>query len=127
MQKKSSDAFSGSSLLLVISILIVALFLAVGCATNPPNIPLCVEINPGVGNCVKIMSGESFDVDDKHPFEGKTWWESRPSMIQLPASSWAQMKAFIIKMCKQTKQCDKNVSSWDRTIQNVDEQVQKKQ
>jgi len=73
------------------------------------------------------MSGETFDVDDEHPFENKSWWESRPTMIQLPASSWAQMKAFIIKMCKKTNQCDKNVSSWDRTIQTVDSQVQKKQ
>lgn len=125
-QRRNFDEYSENSHLLLISILLIVLFVWCSCAVSPPDVPLCVEIGPGIGNCVKIVSGESFDVDDAHPFDGKTWWEARPSMIQLPAGSWAKLKAFIIEICKKTNQCDKKISSWDRTIQNVDDQVQKK-
>lgn len=109
---------------LSLSLLLGSLFSS--CATNPPDVPICVEFTPERGRCVKIISGEKFDVNESLKFEEKTWWEHRPTMIQMPASSWAKMKAFIIKMCKKYGKCDKEISSWDRTIVTIDQQLEEK-
>lgn len=98
------------------------------CATtHPPDVPLCVEFAPDRGRCVKIISGEIFDVDEKNKFEDKTWWEHRPAMIQMPASSWVQIKSYLIKTCKKYNICEKEISSWDRTVETIDDNLNKKE
>lgn len=110
----------GISLSLSLSLLLSS------CATKPPDVPVCVEFTPSRGRCVKIISGEQFDVNEDQKFEGKTWWEYRPAMLQMPASSWAKIKAYIIKTCKKYGQCQKEVSSWDRTVEYIDAQLEAK-
>lgn len=44
-------------------------------------------------------------------------------MIYVPAESWAELKYFIIKVCKKTKQCDSDISGWDRTIDKIDAKI----
>lgn len=69
------------------------------------------------------MSGKEINVDETHKLNGKTWWEGRVAMIQMPASSYAQLKAWIIKTCKKVN-CDTAVTSWERTLETVDKNVQ---
>lgn len=71
------------------------------------------------------MSGKEITVDETHKLNGKTWWEQRPAMLQMPASSWVSIKAWIIKSCKKMN-CDSAVTSWERTLETVDSNVQKK-
>ena len=73
-----------------------------------------------------ILTGREFEVDEENKFENKTWWEMRPAMIQMPASSWAQIKAYIIKTCKKYDICQKEVSSWDRTLNIIDRSYEQK-
>lgn len=87
--------------------------------------PVCVEFNLEKGGCVKIVSGDKFIVDETHLYEGKTWFEMRPYMIQMPPGTYKKFKAFIIKICKKYK-CDKDVASWDRALVNIDEQIKTK-
>lgn len=108
-------------------ILIVSPVLILSCATKPPDVPICVELNPDKAYCVKIVSGAEFNIDEQNKFENKTWWEQRPTMIQMPASSWAEIKSYIIKTCKKYGQCEKEISSWDRTIENVDGALKQKE
>lgn len=98
----------------------------ISCATAPPDVPLCAEIHMSKGFCVHTISSKEFIVDDDHLFDGKTWWEMRPLMVHMPHSSWAQIKSYIIKQCKRTGQCDKAISSWERTIESVDKAVTQK-
>ncbi len=83
------------------------------------------------GFCVNVISGKQFDVDETHPMHDelakvdRTWWEMKPYMIQMPPATWAAYKAYINKVCKKYGGCDK-VGSWDRTIQVIDEQLDKK-
>ncbi|MGZ3744422.1 MAG: hypothetical protein ACXVB1_00030 [Pseudobdellovibrionaceae bacterium] len=72
------------------------------------------------GQCTNIISGKSFEVNETNKLNGKTWWEMRPAMIQVPASTWASLKKFIIKTCKKYDSCQKEVPTWERTIGNVD-------
>jgi hypothetical protein len=96
------------------------------CQTAPPNIPVCVEIAIDRGACIKTISGEKFDIDERNTFEGQTWWGARPTMLMIPSSSWAKLKTYIITQCKRTGQCTKEISSWDRTIQTIDKTLESK-
>lgn len=101
--------------------------LLVSCAGLPPDEPMCVEISMTKGSCVHWISGKSFDVDEEQKYNGKTWWEMRPAMILVPVSSYQNIKPWIIKMCKKNpKQCQENISSWDRTLDIIDTSLVKK-
>lgn len=79
------------------------------------------------GSCVHWISGKQFDVNETKTYEGKTWWEQRPAMILVPVSSYKRIKPWIIKMCKKhEKQCQKEIASWDRTLEIIDENLVKK-
>jgi hypothetical protein len=78
------------------------------------------------------MSAEEFYIDDniglKWPIDGgwknKEWYELRSQMLLVPYSSWAEIKSFIIKICKQTGKCEQaEISSWDRTVERIDERL----
>lgn len=109
-----------------IKLVILALSLS-ACAGMPPDKPIFVEISPSEGFGVHMMSGKTIKVDETHKYEGKTWWEMRPEMIYMPASTWAPLKAWINKICKTSpKQCDKAVANWERTIKYIDTQLDSK-
>ena len=99
-------------------------FLLVSCATVP-DVAICVELNMSKGFCTNTVSDKDYEIDEKHPAQlpgddkPKTWWERRPYMILLPASSWKELKAYIIKQCKRTD-CDQYIKSWDRKLNALD-------
>ncbi len=115
----------------ILKLFAVALFLS-SCAGSPPDVPLCVEISPTRGWCTNTVSNKEFEINDKNPYsfsEGQkpmTWWELRPTFVLVPAPSWAKIKAWIIKSCKGTKQCDKEIDSWERKIDSVDQKINEK-
>lgn len=110
------------------SLVSLNLLASTGCAgLKVPDVPLCVEINPAKGNCVKIISGDTFDIDEENKFEEKTWWEIRPAMVQVPESSWREIKKFIITICKKTNQCQKEVKNWERSVKQIDTKLKEKE
>lgn len=88
----------------------------------PPDEPICTEVNPSKGFCVKIMSGEQFVISDSVPYKGKTWWEVRPSLVMMPVQTWAELKKWIIKICKNNSQCNQ-VAHWERSVNVIDERL----
>ena len=104
------------------SALLLSLIVSAGCATAP-DVPVCVEITPSRGWCTYTISDKDFEISETKKHEGKTYWELRPTMLLVPASSWAKIKAFIIKTCKQHGNCDQAVSSWDRKLNSIDTKV----
>ena len=105
---------------------LVLCFFMSGCAIKVPRIPICTEITPSKAYCVNTVTSEEFYIDDVNKFENQTYWEQRPQMLLIPASSWVEIKAFIIKVCKQSGKCDAQISSWDRTVNTIDKQVNSK-
>lgn len=94
-----------------------------GCSVTVPAVPLCAELSPTSGYCINTLTSEEFRVDEEHPYQGQTWWQMRPTMVHLPAQSWAKLKTFIIQVCAKTKKCNENLGSWDRTVKGIDEMV----
>lgn len=88
-----------------------------------------MELSPTRGWCTQTISNHEFEINEQVPHsftEGEkplTWWELRPTFIYVPAPSWAKLKAWIIKTCKKTNQCDKAIDSWERKIDTVDEKI----
>ena len=94
----------------------------VSCAT-PPDVPACVEITPSKAWCTNTISDKEFYIDDTNKYNSKTYWELRPAMVHLPPDSWAKLKAYIIKMCKQHNQCQGDIAKWERKITIIDKKL----
>ena len=94
------------------------LSLLVSCA-QVPDIPVCTEINMQKGFCVWTISDKEQIVSDKDKLDDKTWWEIRPSMVLLPHTSWVEIKTYIIKNCKQHKDCNKDITKWERKLNAI--------
>jgi hypothetical protein len=102
-------------------ILILLLPLFVSCASlKSIDKPVCVEINIAKGYCTTIISGEGFIVDDENLLDGKTWFEARLEMVQVPVETWAALKKYLIKNCRRSKSCNANIDSWNRSIKTID-------
>ena len=113
---------------LILSVLLLSSFLSlISCAGLPPDEPLCTEINPERAYCVRMMSGKQFEISETKKFNGQTWWELKPTVISMPASTWRELKKWIIKICKNNSQCDDAVAGWDRTVKIIDDQVSSKE
>lgn len=100
--------------------------LLANCATSPPDVPVCTEIHQARGWCTNTITDVEFFVDDTNKLEGKTWWELRPFMIQVPITSWVKIKAYIQKTCKKTKMCEEEIYAWERKMQDLDQQLEEK-
>lgn len=110
-----------------------SLSLLTSCAIAPPDEPICIELDIARGWCTNTISGKEFFIDELHKYsptgdkkDAKSWWELRPYMIHVPASTWVEIKTFIIKICKQTNACSGTAASWDRTVERVDETLDSK-
>lgn len=102
----------------------IALLIFAGSCANVPDVPICAEVTISRGKCSYTVSKKKIEVDDENLLDGKTWFDIRSQSLTLPASSWAELRAWIIKMCKKHR-CDAEISSWDRTLETVDQAVQK--
>jgi hypothetical protein len=89
--------------------------------------PVCVEINLSKGYCTTIISGRGFPVDDTNLLEGKTWFDARIEMIQVPITTWTALKKYLIKNCRRSQKCEENIDSWTRSMLTIDQELSKKQ
>jgi hypothetical protein len=108
-------------------ILLLSFALLQACATRLPDVPICVEVTMSRASCTKVISGESFEINDEKLFEKKSYWDLKPTMLLLPASSWRQIKTYIITSCKRYGNCNDEVSSWDRILETIERQVESKE
>lgn len=65
--------------------------------------------------------GYKIEIDGKERV--LTWWELRPLMIQIPYPAWVELKSFIIKICKDKNTCQKHVTSWERSVKIIDDEL----
>lgn len=107
MQKNLRKIFS-------ISIFLIFGTFAANCS-SVPNVIGCAEINLSRGVCRFTVSQEKIIIDDENPYKGMTWFDIRRKSLTVPADSWAEIKKWMIKMCKRHK-CDVDIASWDRDI-----------
>lgn len=105
MQRKNSQKLLIASLIFALN----------GCASIPNTI-ICAEVSLSKGICTYTVSGETITIDDDNLYENQTWFSLRNKALTVPASSWAKIKAFLIKQCAKTNQCDVSIESWDRNL-----------
>lgn len=86
-----------------------------GCAT-PPDVPVCIEVEPTRGWCTYTISKDEFFIDDANLYEGESWQAMNQKTVRVPAQSWAKIKAFILKICKKTGHCKKEAKTKFKVI-----------
>ena len=106
-----------------LTLAVVCLGLISSCSTTPPNIMLCKEISMSKGWCTTVISGEEQFVDENNLLNGRSWWDQRQEMIQMPYKSWVDLKSYVIKSCKKYGHCDSSIAKYENTIQNIDKQI----
>ena len=101
----------------------VALLSLISSCASVPDVPVCTEISMQKGFCVYTLSDKEMIVDNENTLDGKTWWDMRTSMILVPVDSWAEIKSYIIKMCKKHGSCDKEVANWNKKVDSLDSKL----
>lgn len=105
---------------------LILLFLVSCTSIKEIDKPVCVEISISRGYCTTIISGQGFYVDDTNLFEGETWFSLRPKNIQVPPTTWAAIKSYLIKNCKKSGSCSENIDSWNRSMTSIDSVMNEK-
>lgn len=82
-----------------------------------PDVPVCVQVNPGKAFCTYTIQDKDFFIDDNNLFEAQTYWDIKPTMIQVPYKSWVELKKFILIQCKRSN-CTNNYSQKIDTIES---------
>lgn len=97
---------------------------------SPPDVPMCVETEyDKEGWCTYTIKEEEFFVDNENnlypiPDESgkkRTWKELKVGSLIMPAHSAAQYKEFVMKVCKKSKKCEKQIASWDRNKKKLED------
>ena len=110
MQKKNLLMLSG-----------LLLSCQISCVTSYKDFdfPICVELDMNRAHCIYTISEKEFQWNDEEKFEGKTYWEARPTTLKLPISSYEKFKTSIIKICKRSEKC-KDITNWERKINQIE-------
>ncbi len=103
--------------------LLLTLSLSIASCTTIPDIDICVELEKDKrGHCIHAVSEKQFPVDNVSKFRKKqTWLQTKQNSLIIPSDSWAELKAYIISMCKKTNACDKHTTRWRETINTIDQ------
>lgn len=69
-----------------------------GCISAPPDVPVCVNL-VSFGHCINTISDKESDI------VGDAWNDLLKKSLVLPSDSWAEIKKYILDMCKQNNNC----------------------
>lgn len=90
----------------------------VSCAA-PPATVVCTELSDKQGWCTWTTRDEEFYVDEQHKFEGKNWQELDNQSLRIPASYFAELKAYIINQCEKNNECKKQIKGIDKKLEEM--------
>lgn len=93
--------------------------LLISSCASVPDVWCCRARTVNSGFCTKTISNEDMIVDDTHLLNGKTWIDLKIESVYLPSESWVKIKEFVIKECKKTNKCSKEIASWDRKLNSL--------
>lgn len=111
-------------------LIVVPIFFGMACA-SVPDVPICVDLTNTPGNVTKqqgwcawtITQKEQFVDNDTNLLGGKRWSEVKMVSLLVPPDSWAKLKSYIIKNCKQNKGCNNDIGKWQRKTATFDSKL----
>lgn len=99
--------------------LMLLLSLVLSSCSQLPNKPVCTEFEPSKAYCINTLETTGFSWDDENLLDGKTYWSERNKCVRLPPSTWASIKSYLIKNCKNQGGC----SELKRTVDLLDKSL----
>lgn len=98
---------------------LTALILLSNCAT-PPDVPVCTELIPNKkAYCTFTISDKEFMLDNStnlYPISKKTLTQIKTESLLVPATSYAEIKGYILKACKKHNDCKGDIGKWQRKM-----------
>lgn len=88
------------------------------CAT-PPSVFVCTRLSQSEGFCVNTITEEEKIVSDTSLLNEKTWLDLVIESVYVPADSWKEIKAYIIKQCKKHNDCGQNIGKWQNKLDKI--------
>lgn len=72
------------------------------CAHSPPDEIVCLDLGDK-GFCTRMISDQEFYV------EGSSWETMKRGSVLMPATSYAEIKKYLLIQCKRDSRCDINL------------------
>lgn len=96
----------------------ILLGLIVSCAA-PPQTVVCTELSDTQGWCTYTTKDVEFYVDDQNKFEGKNWQELDQESLRVPATYFAELKAYILNQCAKHNECKKEIKGIEKKLDEM--------
>lgn len=91
----------------------------ISCA-SVPDVPVCTAIDEALGFCIYTITNKEFYIDNiDHLYEGKPWSQVELESLRVPASSWAEIKSYILIQCKKHKDCRDDLPRIEKKFQTL--------
>lgn len=88
-----------------------------------PN-PVCMKQigEPSCGYCTWSISEKHAYVGDqeKHHLYKKPWTQILAESVKMPTEAYAEIKSYIIKICKQNQDCNADIAKWRVKLDSLD-------
>lgn len=97
---------------------LLSLLLISSCA-NVPDVIICRQVNPSSAFCTHTISDTDIVIDDTHLYNNKTWIDEKLETVIVPVESWSEIKKYIIKKCKQNKDCNSQIGKWQSKVDKI--------
>ena len=95
-------------------LLLILLSSFVSCASLPDEY-LCTNLSESKCYCDRTISSDPKIIDDDNTLDGQTCADLRSNSILMPAKTWASIKSYILKVCKQYNNCA-GVGDWENKV-----------
>lgn len=103
----------------ILKTLFLSSAISLASCVKPPDVKVCVElVKDKKGFCAYTIS------DKEETIEGQPWKDIKVKSLIVPAQSWAEIKAFILKVCEKTKECE--LVSTQKKINKMDNATNEK-
>lgn len=70
------------------------------CAHKLPDSPVCISVSERKGFCTYTISNKEYFLQDKE------WHDLKNKSLVMPIDSWAEIKIFILQICKDYGKCE---------------------
>jgi hypothetical protein len=75
------------------------------------------------GWCTYTMRDVEFEVDMTKKFGDLNWVNLNAASLVIPSQSWAEMKSYILKICKKNNDCAADLGKWTRKMDLLEQKM----
>lgn len=98
---------------------VILLALLLSSCASVPDVPVITRLSPNSGYYVYTVSEKEGVVDDENLLNGKTFLDYVVEGVIVPADSYSEIKAYILKSCKKSNGCGNDIGKWKSKLDKI--------